>query len=591
MYEAKKLGQILLEEGMITEEQLEKAIEEQLKTSDSLGLVLVKLGYITEDVLYHFLAVQFNVRFVDVAVIHIEEEVIKSISPDTARKYKILPIEKKPGKIIFATSNPLDPSLTMNLKYDIQGGDSLEISFVVTTAAALADALEKYYPVGNVLEDAVREAGGDDNIEIEILEERKPGEAEKEDAAEGDIEGANSPVVKYVNYIIESAVEKKASDIHINPYEKKIVLRYRIDGALVDMPPPSVQYKKAIASRLKLMAGLNIIEKRLPQDGRINYKMSNGKTIDLRVSTLPSIWGENIVMRILYSEAQNLDLAKLSFSPVQFEAIQKGLESPYGMVLITGPTGSGKSTTLYSMISKINDPQINIMTAEDPVEYRLPHIIQVQVNNVAGLDFSNILRSFLRQDPDVILVGEIRDSETASISIKAALTGHLVLSTLHTNDAPATITRLVDMGIDPIYVGSSVVTVISQKLVRRICENCKKPLKEVDFIKAKKNGIPKELFEGGTFFEGEGCPVCNYTGYKGRMAAYEVMHINAQVRELIFKRGTLNDLKRLVWSQGMATVRESALRHMREGKTTLEEVLRETLSDKPLLEYYKYTKF
>jgi len=591
MYEAKKLGQILLEEGMITEEQLEKAIEEQLKTSDSLGLVLVKMGFITEDVLYHFLAVQFNVRFVDVAVIHIEEEVIKSISSETARKYKILPIERKPGKIIFATSNPLDPSLTMNLKYDIQGGDGLDISFVVTTAAALNDAIEKYYPVGNVLEEAVREAGGDDNIEIEILEEKKPGETEKEDAAEGDIEGANSPVVKYVNYILESAVEKKASDIHINPYEKKIVLRYRIDGALVDMPPPSVQYKKAIASRLKLMAGLNIIEKRLPQDGRINYKISNGKTIDLRVSTLPSVWGENIVMRLLYSEAQNLDLSKLSFSPIQFEAIQKGLDSPYGMVLITGPTGSGKSTTLYSMISKINDPQINIMTAEDPVEYRLPHIIQVQVNNIAGLDFGNILRSFLRQDPDVILVGEIRDGETASISVKAALTGHLVLSTLHTNDAPATITRLVDMGIDPLYVGSSVVTVISQKLVRRICENCKKPLKEVDLVKAKKNGIPRELFEGGTFFEGEGCPVCNYTGYKGRMAAYEVMHINAPVRELIFRKGTLNDLKREVWGQGMATVRESALRHMKEGKTTLEEVLRETLSDKPLLEYSKYTKF
>jgi type IV pilus assembly protein PilB len=581
LYEAKKLGQILLEEGMVTEEQLEKAVEEQSKTNDSLGFILVKLGYITEDVLYHFLAMQFGVKFVDVSAIHIEEEVIKVLTQDTARKSKVIPIEKKPGKIIFATANPMDPSLTMNLKYEMKAGQDTEISFVVTTQSALNDAIEKYYPIGNALDDTMKELEG--NIEIEFLEEKK---AKEEEGEEGDIEGNDSPVVKYVNYIIEDAVNKKASDIHINPYEKKIVLRYRIDGALVEMPPPKVQFKRALTSRLKLMSGLNIIEKRLPQDGRISYKLPGGtKSIDLRVATLPCLWGENIVMRLLYSEAQNLDLTKLGFSKVQFDAIVKGLDAPYGMILITGPTGSGKSTTLYSMISHINDPHMNIMTAEDPVEYRLPHIIQVQVNPVAGLSFANVLRSFLRQDPDIILVGEIRDNETASISVKAALTGHLVLSTLHTNDAPSTITRLIDMKIDPIYVGSSVVTVLAQKLVRKVCENCKEQIKEVDLVKAKKSGIPAEMLEGGTFFEGKGCPVCHYTGYKGRMAAYEVMPVNMPVRELIFRNSTLNEIKREAWRQGMFTIRESAIRLMKEGKTTLEEVLAETLQDKPLKEY------
>jgi len=584
LYEAKKLGQILLEEGMVTEEQLEKAVEEQSKTSDSLGFILVKLGFITEDVLYHFLAMQFGVKFVDVGAIHIEEEVIKVMTPDIARKYKLLPIEKKPGKIIFATANPMDPSLTMNLKYDIKGGQEIEISFVVTAQTALNDAIDKYYPIGGALDETMRELESmPENMEIEFLEDKKPKEDESE---EGDIEGNDSPVVKYVNYIIEDAVSKKASDIHINPYEKKIVLRFRIDGALVEMPPPKVQFKRALTSRLKLMAGLNIIEKRLPQDGRIAYKIPGGnKSIDLRVATLPCLWGENIVMRLLYSEAQNLDLTKLGLSEKQFSGIEKGLDAPYGMILITGPTGSGKSTTLYSMISHINDPHMNIMTAEDPVEYRLPHIIQVQVNPVAGLTFANVLRSFLRQDPDIILVGEIRDNETASTSVKAALTGHLVLSTLHTNDAPATITRLIDMNIDPIYVGSSVVTVLAQKLVRRVCENCKEPIKEVDLVKAKRSGIPPEILEGGTFFEGKGCPVCHYTGYKGRMAAYEVMPVNMGIREIIFKKGTLNDLKREAWNQGMFTIRESAIRLMKEGRTTLEEVIAETLQDKPLKDY------
>ncbi len=582
MNEQKKLGEILLEEGMITEEQLDKAISEQEKTSESLGVILVKLGYITEDVLYHFLALQVGTKFVDVGILHIEEEVIKILSKDIAQKYKIIPIEKKPGKIIFATSNPLDPSLQSNLKYELNLGEDEDISFVVTTDSALNAALEKYYLGSSTLDETLKNIG-DTTGDIEIIEEEL--KIKEEEGVEEDIEGEHSPVVKYVNYIIEDAVRKRASDIHINPYEKKIVLRYRIDGALVEMPPPKIQFKKPLASRIKLMAGMNIIEKRLPQDGRVKFKLSNNKEVDLRVSVVPSIWGENIVMRIINQEAQSLALKDLGLFEEQQRELEKALQNPYGMILITGPTACGKTTTVYGALSHINDPHDNILTVEDPVEYRLPHIIQIQVNPAAGLTFANVLRAFLRQDPDVMLVGEIRDEETASIAIKAALTGHLVLSTLHTNDAPTTITRLVDMGIDPIYVGSSVLISISQRLVRRICENCKEKIKEIDFLKAKKYGIPPELLEGSEYYEGRGCPNCHYTGYKGRIAAYEVLPINMKIREVIFKKGSLNELKRVAWDMGMMTIRESAIKIMKMGITTLDEVLRETLSDKPLSQY------
>jgi type IV pilus assembly protein PilB len=353
------------------------------------------------------------------------------------------------------------------------------------------------------------------------------------------------------------------------------------------MPPPKIQFKRALTSRIKLLAGMNIIEKRKPQDGRIKFRLSNGNEIDLRASAIPAIWGENIVMRIINQASQSLALSDLGMSQVQQESLEKGLGAPYGMVLITGPTGSGKTTTVYAAITKINDPHDNIMTVEDPVEYRLPHIIQVQVNPSAELTFANVLRSFLRQDPDVMLVGEIRDEETASIAIKAALTGHLVLSTVHTNDAPSTITRLIDMGIDPIYVGSSVLCTVGQKLVRRICDNCKEKVKELDLVKAKKWGIPSSYLEGGTYYEGAGCPACHYTGYRGRIAAYEVLHVNNAIREAIFKKATLNELKRVAWRNGMLTIRESAIDLLKQGKTTLDEVIRETLVDKPLDQVWK----
>jgi type IV pilus assembly protein PilB len=583
MYEQKKLGEILLEEGMITEDQLEKAVAEQSKTSESLGVVLVRLGFITEDVLYHFLAMQVGTKYVDVAMLHIEEEVIKLIPVEIAKKYSIIPIEKKPGKIIFATSNPLDPALANNLKYEIKMAGDLELNFVVTSETALKNGIAKFYEAESPLDDTLLSVDDGGETEIQIIEEKR----KEDETDEGDIEGAESPVVKYVNYLIEDAVVKRASDVHINPYEKKIVLRYRIDGSLVEMPPPKIQFKKTLTSRIKLLSGMNIIEKRKPQDGRMKHILSNGKNVDLRVACVPTVWGENIVMRIINQDSQSLEMKDLGMSEKQQNELIKGLGNPYGMVLITGPTACGKTTTVYAALTHINDPHDNIMTVEDPVEYRLPHIIQIQVNPEAGLTFANVLRSFLRQDPDVMLVGEIRDDETASIAIKAALTGHLVLSTLHTNDAPTTIARLVDMGIDPIYVGSSVLVSCSQRLVRRICDHCKEKIKEVDLIKAKKWGIPAFMLEGGEFYEGAGCPNCHYTGYRGRIAAYEVLPVNFAVREIIFKKGSLNDLKREAWKQGMITIRESAIELMKKGITTLDEVVRETLQDKPLEQFYK----
>ncbi|MBP7792058.1 MAG: Flp pilus assembly complex ATPase component TadA [Candidatus Goldbacteria bacterium] len=581
MDDIKKLGKILLEEGMITEDQLESAITEQTKTSEPLGTVLLKLGYITEDVLYHFLAMQVGTKFIDVSILQIDDEVIKLIDVNLARKYSIIPIDKKPGKIIFATSNPLDPSLIMNLKYEIKTAGDVELNFVVTTDTALQAAIAKYYEASSILQETYDAIGVIDE-DITIIEEKK---VKDDDVTDSDIERSDSPVVKYVNYLIEDAAIKRASDVHITPFEKKILLRYRIDGCLVEMPPPKIQWRKALTSRIKLMAGMNIIEKRRPQDGRMKHTLSNKTTVDLRVSVIPSIWGENIVMRVINQDSQNLELKDLGMFDFQMKALEKALSYPYGMVLITGPTGSGKTTTVYAALTHINDPHDNIMTVEDPVEYRLPHIIQIQVNPEANLTFANVLRSFLRQDPDVMVVGEIRDDETASIAVKAALTGHLVLSTLHTNDAPTTVSRLVDMGIDPIYVGSSVLITIAQRLVRRVCEHCKEKIKEIDYVKAKKWGIPPEILEDGEYYEGAGCPNCHYTGYKGRIAAYEVLPMNTAIREIIFKKGTLNDLKREAWRQGMVTIRESAIQLMKQGITTLDEVVRETLQDKPLAEY------
>jgi type IV pilus assembly protein PilB len=380
------------------------------------------------------------------------------------------------------------------------------------------------------------------------------------------------------NYILDEAVTKGASDIHFNCWEKKIVLRYRIDGVLREYPAPPPKFKRAIASRFKIMSRLDPMERRKPQDGRIKYKF-RGRSVDLRVSSLPSIWGENIVMRVIDQGTQKLDLKNMNFTEEQLKAFEDAYLAPYGMILVTGPTGSGKTTTLYSVLTAINDPVMNIMTAEDPVEYRLPHIIQSQVNPIQGLTFATVLKSFLRQDPDVIMVGEIRDKETADIAVKAALTGHLVISTLHTNDAPATIIRMVDMGIDSMYVGTAVLIVCAQKLLRRICKDCAEPYTPTpeELVEAH---LGPEFLANGAFRKGRGCTVCNGSGFKGRVAVHEVLRINAQVRKAIFDNKDLKQLKAVAIASGMRTMRMVALDDWKRGLTTLEEVLVETAEDK-----------
>ena len=386
-----------------------------------------------------------------------------------------------------------------------------------------------------------------------------------------------TPVIKLCNSIISDAVEKKASDIHIEPFEKHISLRYRIDGSLIEQPSPPVSYKRALISRFKVMAKLDIIEKRRPQDGRIKIKVKD-KTIDLRVSTLPVIWGEKVVMRILDQSNLNLDLTKLGFEPDDLQKFEKAINAPYGIILVTGPTGSGKTTTLYSALSTINTPDKNIMTAEDPVEYQLPRINQVQINPEVDLTFANALRSFLRQDPDVIMVGEIRDTETAEIAIKAALTGHLVISTLHTNDAPSTINRLVDMGIEPFYIGSAVILILAQRLVKKICAECKQEF-AYDKELLKSMGITEDEIKKIKFYKGEGCSYCNGTGYKGRIAIYEVMPIDEEIKKAIFSGKDTSEIRKIAIKNGMKTLRHSALLKLKQGLTTPDEVMRVTMGD------------
>ncbi len=575
----KRLGEVLIEEGMITVEQLQQALDHQKETSSSLGKTLVELGVLTEDALYHFLAIQHGMDFVDVDKVNVSTELLKTCPEAAARKLMVFPLERQGKKLRVVTSNPENPAL-LHLDYDMVVPGGTEFEIVLTKQSDLEKLINRHYKPqgqtqGHEFEETLKELEGE-MPEIEVLAEKKIGE--DEDAEDTGLLGDEGPVIKICNYMLDDAISKGASDIHINPYEKRIVLRYRIDGALVEYPSPALQYKRAISSRYKIMARLDPMERRKPQDGRIKYKF-RGRSVDLRVSTLPCIWGENIVMRIIDQGSRKLDIKDMNFSEEQLKIFEDAYNSPYGMILVTGPTGSGKTTTLYSVLTAINDPAWNIMTAEDPVEYRLPHIIQCQVNPVAGLTFAGVLRSFLRQDPDVIMVGEVRDKETADIAVKAALTGHLVISTLHTNDAPATIMRLVDMGIDPMYVGTAVLVVCAQKLLRRVCKDCRQPYTPTaEDLKAA--GLPSTFITGGGFYKGAGCATCHNTGYKGRLAIHEVLKVNPTVRKAIFDKKDLKQLKASAIEAGMLTMRQVGLTDWKRGLTTLDEVLAETAPDK-----------
>ncbi len=607
-----RLGSMLVSSGLITDDQLKKALSSQKSEGGRLGTILVKLGFVQEDKLMTFLSKQYGVPYVDLNKFEINPAVIKHIPTEVAQKYRIMPINRAGSTITIAM---VDPSNIFAID-DIKFMTGYNVEAVVATEGAIIDAIKKYY--GGAKSLVASKAGGslptskqDQKLAVDVkdyeLDESQMGnefiddidtggvvdvddfddlvhgavedlevvEDEKLDALSGEVE---APIVKLVNGVLLRAAKMGVSDIHIEPYEKKFRVRYRLDGVLTTVMGLPMKIKNAIISRVKIMSQLDIAERRLPQDGRIKLKMGKSKTMDFRVSVLPTLFGEKIVLRLLDKSNLQLDMTKLGFDPDQLKDFKDAINKPFGMVLVTGPTGSGKTTTLYSALSELNKDDVNLMTAEDPVEFNLMGINQVQMKDEIGLNFAAALRSFLRQDPDIIMVGEIRDYETAEIGVKAALTGHLVLSTLHTNDAPSTINRLLNMGVEPFLVSSAVICIMAQRLVRKTCQNCKKPekLPTQTFIDA---GFTPEEAAGVVSYKGSGCEVCNQTGYKGRVALYEVMPVKDEIKELILQGASVMDIKKLSVSLGMKTLRRSGLLKVKAGLTSLEEVVENTFPD------------
>jgi len=549
-----KIAARLLDAGVITEAQIEQAKEQQKTEGGSLGLALVRLGAVDEKTYTQFLGDVYNLPVIDLEAADISDDCIALIPDDVATKFQVLPIERRGRVLTVAMANPSNIFAIDDIKFIT----SLDVQPVVASEVAIKRAIDKYYAPTDSLA-SIMEGIEDD---IEVVEEQDDDDAGGEEQ--------NAPVVKLVNTLLSEAVKIGASDIHIEPYEKHMRVRYRVDGVLQEVMEPPVKLRAAITSRLKIMSELDIAERRIPQDGRIKLKIGN-KKVDLRVSTLPCIFGEKVVMRILDKGNLTLDLANFGMEELALKNVYDNVAKPYGMVLVTGPTGSGKTTTLYSCLSRVNNADVNIMTAEDPVEYNLDGINQVQVRDEVGLTFAAALKAFLRQDPNIVMVGEIRDLETGSIAVKAALTGHLVLSTLHTNDAPATINRMIDMGLEPFLVASSTNLIMAQRLVRRICKNCMEQ-EDVPAEVLGELGLP----EGTEPMHGKGCDKCNGTGYKGRQGLYEVMPITPALRELILDRASTAEIRKQAVSEGMLTLRQDGLVKIQKGKTTIEEVLRET---------------
>ncbi len=575
-----KLGELLLKQGLISQAQLDEAMTLQKTSGGRLGFNLVKLGYVKDEDITALLSEQYGVPAINLEHFDIDETVVKLISTDVARKYLVLPVDRTGATLTLAMADPTNvfamDEITFMTGYTVEP--------VVAAEAAIKSSIDKYYGSISGIQEATYEdiidefnqsgmAGGEDADVEEVQEE------EAIDPTKLAADSQDAPVVKLVNKVLTDAVKKGASDIHVEPYEKDYRVRFRIDGILYEQIRPPYKLKEAIASRLKILAKLDIAEKRLPQDGRIKLKMKideKTKEIDYRVSTLPTLWGEKIVMRLLDKEGLKLDLTKLGFEVESLRRFEDAIARPYGMVLVTGPTGSGKTNTLYSAIGKLNDTETNIMTAEDPVEFNIQGCNQVQMKEDIGLNFASALRSFLRQDPDVVLVGEIRDFETAEIAIKAALTGHLVLSTLHTNDAPATISRLMNMGVEPFLVATSVHLVQAQRLVRKVCGNCKE---EIHMPKEAliEIGLTPEEAESVKIMKGRGCDTCNGTGNKGRIALMEVMAVSEELKELILSGATTVELRRKALEEGMISLRRSGLEKVKAGLVSIEEVVRETV--------------
>jgi type IV pilus assembly protein PilB len=568
-----RLGEILIKENLITSDQLQQALAHQKANGGRLGTCLMKLGFISDDEITGVLSRQYGVPSINLKYYEVDAAVIKLIPQDTAIRYQIVPLSRVGSTLTIAMTDPTNVFAMDDIKFMT----GFNVEPVVASETAIAEAISKFYGEAESEEQltkVMKDLTGDENADLELAaEEQEMSLAEMERAAE------EAPIIKLVNLILTDAVKRGASDIHIEPYEKEIRVRLRIDGILQTVMNPPMRLRDAIISRIKIMAKLDISEKRLPQDGRIMIKYRKDgkiKDLDFRVSTIPTLYGEKIVMRLLDKENLRLDMTKLGFEPDSLTKFEKAILRPYGMVLVTGPTGSGKTNTLYSSISRLNTPETNIMTAEDPVEFQLAGINQVQMKDQIGLNFAAALRAFLRQDPNIILVGEIRDFETAEIGVKAALTGHLVLSTLHTNDAPSTISRLMNMGIEPFLVATSVNLICAQRLVRKICANCKEPLKvpEQAMLDA---GFTTEEIPKTEISVGKGCGTCNKTGYKGRVGLYEVMEINDELRELILVGASALELKKKAMDNGMLTLRRSGLTKVAAGLTTIEEVLRETV--------------
>jgi type IV pilus assembly protein PilB len=596
---AVRIGELLLKEKLITADQLQQALTQQKANGGKLGFNLVKMGFVKDEQITALLSKQYGVPSINLAQFKLDPTIIKLVPNDTARKYQIIPLSRSGSTLTIAMTDPTNVFAMDDIKF--MTGYTVEP--VVASEIAITEAVEKYYPAGGKGGGAAGAAakggkGGGPGGSASALEAASKGLEELQATLGGDADGVevleemqeisaealarqgeDAPVVRLVNVVLMSAIQKGASDIHIEPYEKELRVRYRIDGILYNIMNPPMKYRDAIASRIKIMSKLDIAEKRLPQDGRIKIRYNESgepKEIDFRVSVLPTLFGEKIVLRLLDKDKLMLDMTKLGFEAESLSRFEAAIARPWGMVLVTGPTGSGKTNTLYSSIAKINTPETNIMTAEDPVEFNLVGVNQVNVKESIGLNFAAALRSFLRQDPNIILVGEIRDFETAEIAVKAALTGHLVLSTLHTNDAPSTVNRLMNMGIEPFLVASSVHLICAQRLVRRVCSNCKEPnpMPPEALVQA---GFTPDLAQEVTPMKGAGCDKCNSTGYKGRVGLYEVMEIADELRELILVGASALELRRKAVDEGMLTLRASGLRKVQAGVTTIEEVVRETV--------------
>jgi len=566
---ADRLGELLVREKLITADQLKKAVEEQRTSGGRLGYNLAKLGFINEKELTAFLSKQYGIPSIDPAAAEVDPEVIKLIPEDVANKYQVIPISRTGSTLVLAMADPSNIFAIDDIKF-LTG---YNVESMVASEVSIKAAIEKYYAAQEAEMDLGDVLTEFDESDMEVLHE-------EENIDVNDLKKAveDAPVVKLVNIILTDAIKKGASDIHVEPYEKSFRVRLRVDGVLNEVMKPPLKLKNAIVSRLKIMSNLDIAERRLPQDGRIKLKLGKEKEMDFRVSVLPTLFGEKVVLRLLDKSNLQLDMTKLGFEEKALKDFKDAIEKPWGMVLVTGPTGSGKTTTLYSALSELNQIADNISTAEDPVEFNLMGINQVQMHEAIGLNFASALRSFLRQDPDIIMVGEIRDFETAEIAVKAALTGHLVLSTLHTNDAPSTVNRLLNMGIEPFLIASATNLILAQRLARKICKDCKEeahipPQALIDM------GISPAEAKAFKCFKGKGCATCNGTGYKGRIALYEVMPLTDNLKELVLNGASSAELKRAAIKDGMKTLRVSGITKMKEGVTTIEEVVRATMAD------------